>query len=248
MRKPFYLRRVVGDSMLPTFKPGDIVLALPLRVRPGDVVVALQAGREVIKRVKHIKRKQYVIIGDNMAKSSDSRQHGPVEKQDLSGRVVFIFPKSEEPVSPRYALGKWLSYLLFIVLLVLLVLQFADLPGFINKVNGIMPGSTTSASWISVGLLVTELFALPYLVLVRLSPLGHIVSGYLSVLAPLWWALVLIWSYGQAQPTGIFGRAANQASVKWLLIAVLVWLVVSYLNLWLRNYEKQYKRLRLKLK
>lgn len=234
--------------MLPTVKPGDIVLALPLKVKVGDMVVAYQAGREVIKRVKSIKRKQYVIIGDNMAKSTDSRRHGPVKKQDISGKVVFKFPKSEEPVAPRHVVGKWLSYLLFIVLLVLLVLQFADLPGFINKINGIMPGGASSASWISIGLLVTGLFALPYLALVRLSPLGHIVSGYLTLLAPLEWALVLIWSYGQGEPTGIFGRAASQASVRWLLISVLVWLIVSYLNLWLRNYEKQYRQLRLKPK
>lgn len=46
------LRRVVGRSMEPTLAPGDLVLALPVAGRRGDlVVVAHRSGARYVKRV-----------------------------------------------------------------------------------------------------------------------------------------------------------------------------------------------------
>lgn len=48
------LRRVEGDSMLPSLWPGDLLLTMPatwVRPRAGDVVVAEVGGRQVTKRL-----------------------------------------------------------------------------------------------------------------------------------------------------------------------------------------------------
>jgi phage repressor protein C with HTH and peptisase S24 domain len=95
-RKPKFpfLRRVVGDSMLPVLKNGRIVLAVPGMIAVGKVVVARQNNREVIKRVKSIKqlpeaRYEAWLEGDNKPASTDSRSYGPVVEEDVMGMVVW---------------------------------------------------------------------------------------------------------------------------------------------------------------
>lgn len=89
-RRPFIIRRVVGDSMTPTLGAGTIVVAtrlLPVLV--GHVAVAIVDGREVIKRVTVIDGDLVELRGDNPAASTDSRQYGKVPNQSLYGRVIF---------------------------------------------------------------------------------------------------------------------------------------------------------------
>ncbi len=72
-----YIRRVVGPSMLPTYRPGTIVLGLTwLRPRTGSVVVAEHDGLELIKRVAQVSEQGYYLLGDNAAQSTDSRSYG----------------------------------------------------------------------------------------------------------------------------------------------------------------------------
>lgn len=50
-----YLRRVVGQSMLPTLRPGQICLFVKsTRYGHGDVVLAKAEGRQVVKRLHKI--------------------------------------------------------------------------------------------------------------------------------------------------------------------------------------------------
>jgi nickel-type superoxide dismutase maturation protease len=79
------------DSMLPTLKPGDSVLVFKwLKIKPGDVVVARQQDRVVIKKIAKIIGKDYYLLGDNPTSSLDSRKLGPVAKRDILGAVVHI--------------------------------------------------------------------------------------------------------------------------------------------------------------
>lgn len=86
-----YIRRVVGVSMLPTLRPGQIVLALGLLpLRAGDIVVAEVGGREVIKRIATIDEAGAMLLGDNLSSSTDSRDYGSVDRSFVRGRVVFV--------------------------------------------------------------------------------------------------------------------------------------------------------------
>ena len=85
----FIVRRVVGDSMLPDVKQGSIVIAKKTKsIIVGDIIVALQNNKEVIKRVNNVDSNGYFIVGSNLLNSSDSRMYGPVMKQDVIGKVV----------------------------------------------------------------------------------------------------------------------------------------------------------------
>lgn len=83
------LRRVVGDSMLPTLRPGQVVIATPLvRVESGRVVIAQTADRAIIKRVKSVTTRGVELVGDNREASTDSRNYGLVDPRSIVGVVV----------------------------------------------------------------------------------------------------------------------------------------------------------------
>lgn len=83
------IRRVVGDSMQPTLAHGDIVIAVRKKPKIGNIVIARNEGREVIKRVKRITSPTLVyLLGDNAEKSTDSRHYGNVDATSLLGVVI----------------------------------------------------------------------------------------------------------------------------------------------------------------
>lgn len=89
---------VEGDSMLPTYVPGDRLLVLRIGRRPriGDVVVVVDprtyggaAEREIVKRVTDVFADWSLeVTGDNLAASTDSRVFGPVPTTHIRGRVL----------------------------------------------------------------------------------------------------------------------------------------------------------------
>jgi phage repressor protein C with HTH and peptisase S24 domain len=90
MKKVLLIRRIVGSSMEPTFKPGQIIIASGLR-KPAedDVVVVHHEGREKIKRIKELKDDKIFIVGDNPAASTDSRSFGWLPERVIIGTVLW---------------------------------------------------------------------------------------------------------------------------------------------------------------
>lgn len=81
-----YVRRVFGESMLPTYRRGQIVVALRRRrYRKGDIVIAKAMEREIIKRVVRIVDDMVHLEGDNALASS---QH-EVPVFDIVARVYW---------------------------------------------------------------------------------------------------------------------------------------------------------------
>jgi signal peptidase I len=109
------LRRYVveGRSMLQAYAPGDrlLVEGLSYRFRApriGEVVVVRQpqgGGRLDLKRIAAgrgarvqvmgeelvLGRDEWFLLGDNLSESTDSRQLGPVRREDIVGRVWFRY-------------------------------------------------------------------------------------------------------------------------------------------------------------
>jgi signal peptidase I len=101
---------VDGRSMLPLLKPGAVVLVLRcaygLRLpsgdgyvlrwsapRPGDVVAAASPrdGRAIVKRVAaSAGTGAFILLGDNLPESIDSRTYGPVALGAIKGRILFV--------------------------------------------------------------------------------------------------------------------------------------------------------------
>lgn len=86
---------VVGDSMLPSFEPGDRVLAIEgLPLRPGHVVAVADprdGARLLVKRVRGVSGALVEVRGDNESASTDSRDFGPVGRSAIRGRVVYRY-------------------------------------------------------------------------------------------------------------------------------------------------------------
>ncbi|MHB1865319.1 MAG: S24 family peptidase [Candidatus Saccharimonadales bacterium] len=88
------IRRVVGNSMLPTLKPGTLVLATAsLKPKVGRLVIVNNNGVEVVKRLVHIKGDRLYIVGDNAQESTDSRNFGWLKDNCLLATVIWPFNK-----------------------------------------------------------------------------------------------------------------------------------------------------------
>ncbi len=85
------VRRVVGESMMPTFRSGQLVFASRLfrRLRPGNIVVVEHGGLEKVKRISQVDDGMLVLLGDNRSASTDSRSFGPVPTSAVVGKVVW---------------------------------------------------------------------------------------------------------------------------------------------------------------
>lgn len=90
MRFPIKLRRVVGPSMIPTYKDGDYIVAKSkFDLKVGDLVLAKRGDMEIIKRVTDINDDSVFIEGDNPGKSLDSRQLGWFHQSLITAKVVW---------------------------------------------------------------------------------------------------------------------------------------------------------------
>ena len=85
-----FVRRVVGGSMAPKLRPGQLIVATGLfrRLRPGQVVVLRKNDKELVKRIEAIEAGRLFVIGDNLAASTDSRQFGWLDRDTVVGRVI----------------------------------------------------------------------------------------------------------------------------------------------------------------
>lgn len=85
------MRRVVGTSMYPKLRPGQVLFATPVfrRIVPGQVVIFDHAGRQKVKRVEEVKNNQVFVIGDNLNASTDSRHFGWLPEDRIVARVFW---------------------------------------------------------------------------------------------------------------------------------------------------------------
>jgi hypothetical protein len=78
--------------MLPTYQSGARLLGLHWfrrsSLRPGQVVVATQAGRIVIKRLAAVTPPTARLEGDNQSASTDSRTLGPVALSAIKALII----------------------------------------------------------------------------------------------------------------------------------------------------------------
>ena len=76
--------------MSPTLNPGQDVLSINWFVNPkiGDIVVIKKSGIEVVKRIEKVDGKKVFVVGDNNDESTDSRDFGPVNMDQIVGKVI----------------------------------------------------------------------------------------------------------------------------------------------------------------
>lgn len=89
--KLIFIRRVAGKSMLPTLRPGRIVLVTGIyrRLRKDDVVVIYHQGLEKVKRIQAIRQGRLYVTGDNRYYSTDSASFGWLDIHLVQGKVIW---------------------------------------------------------------------------------------------------------------------------------------------------------------
>jgi len=89
MKRPILLRRVVGISMGPKLRPGQLIMATPLfrHLHPGQVIIFRKNNREQIKRIEEVQDGRVFVIGDNLENSTDSRDFGWLKRDEVVARV-----------------------------------------------------------------------------------------------------------------------------------------------------------------
>ena len=85
--------------MLPTLRPGEDVLVVPINptvgVSPGDIVVFFHPQQPTLRLIKRVSEIFYdggcYVLSDNAEEGSDSRAFGVVDKSLLIGLVTSRF-------------------------------------------------------------------------------------------------------------------------------------------------------------
>lgn len=228
------VRRVTGRSMLPSLVPGSIVFAFKSRPKPGDIVVARQGNREVIKRVKNVTQQGYYLVGDNLLESTDSRELGRVDKSVILGVMKAHISPVQATNAPKAKSRKllFIPYVTSAILLVMLLSQLATFDKFVPILAGYhLNGGLLMAQLTAVGIVVSELFALPFLWRMKLSPLARVCSSLLGFAAGLFWLSLGIIGIVQAKQmanTGLFGSLVHlQSGVLLTAIALILLLLIA---------------------
>ena len=209
-------------------------------VRVGDVVLVRRAGHDVIKRVSELQGERVVLRGDNSTESTDSRHYGPVLKSAIIGSIMIKlrFANAIEPPKPLKPYAVWLGRGLAGIMILMVLVHLFRIDTFVPLLDTVMPGGEGWANVFALKIILIELFALPFLLRMRLSPLAHILSGAFVVLAPLWWLLVTIWSWGLEESTGQLGQFIDVHAGVLLVLANAIWLGLSYFALYMLGYDK----------
>ena len=99
----FEVVQVSGNSMLPTFAPGDRILIKHRNsdlepIYTGAVVLIEREGELMLKRITryeiggHTGQGMVSVEGDNKEESIDSRHWGAVPSRFVKARVIYKFP------------------------------------------------------------------------------------------------------------------------------------------------------------
>ena len=88
--------RISGHSMEPTIKNNQFILIskIPYFFSEPDVkeIVAFKKNQKVlVKRIIKRTGNKYFLAGDNSKDSLDSRSFGFVSKNDILGKVIYLF-------------------------------------------------------------------------------------------------------------------------------------------------------------
>lgn len=194
-----YVRRVVGNSMLPALRPNDIVVSLRYKKpKINSIVIFKRPERELIKRIKRIEHDEYFVQGDNVDQSTDSREFGLVSQADILGVIVmkirFATPtKAPKPTRPNLL---WIPYVAAVLWTGLLFLHLFFFEQFVAVTLFAFNVAATNLgiSWVGDGVaariyaaifIISMALSLPFLLRMQLSPLARIGSILSLILATM---------------------------------------------------------------
>jgi nickel-type superoxide dismutase maturation protease len=233
-----FFRRVSGESMKPALRDGQAIVGVTgSDVLVGNIVVVAHAGKELIKRVIHIDKNKVWIEGDNVSHSTDSRHFGWIAKSDILGTMKYTLPIAQDPPKLRTKQGPIFGWIAAVILIVFSLVHLFRIDTFVPELSLALGSNQTLTLWVASILVSMEVFALPFLMRMRLSPLAQYVSGAFAVIVPLVWLLISIWTFGTNSSTAQLGEFVSLPSSWVLILTNLLWLVFSYYTIWALGYD-----------
>ena len=91
MRKLLLIRRIIGDSMVPTLNEHNIVIGSGLftNLVENDLVLFHHEGLDKIKRISKIGDNKIFVVGDNNQSSRDSRVFGWIPLSSVQAKIIW---------------------------------------------------------------------------------------------------------------------------------------------------------------
>jgi len=229
--------------MSPALRSGDIVVGWKRSLRAGNVAVAAINGREVVKRIERLSNDKAYLIGDNRQHSTDSRHYGPVNQRAILGTVMIHFARATKPPTVRKPYAHKLAFILAGAFVVFALLHLVRIDKLIPVIAQVLPGGVGAAEIFVACIVVAEVFALPFLLGLTISPLARFCSGVLVVLVPLAWTCLSIWALGNPNSLGEFSSYSHVPSNLLIVLLNLAWLTASYWSLHVLSFDKVFQRL-----
>jgi phage repressor protein C with HTH and peptisase S24 domain len=91
--------KITGESLFPDYQEGDYVIVITIPFLPfkqGDTVVFRHSDYGImIKKINRVDSDKIHVIGLH-PNSVDSRQFGPISRNDIIGKVIFHIRKPVE--------------------------------------------------------------------------------------------------------------------------------------------------------
>lgn len=144
-----------------------------------------------------------------------------------------IFVKATLAKKPRTKESEQIAYAYAAVLVALVLCQLFTFDGFLSLLSGFdLPGGEVAARLTGSIIVVIEVFALPFLLGMNLSPLMRIISMVLGWLVPLAWLKLSFWliiTSSAASNIGFLGTLVRVTPGWW---AVFVCLALGIMAAW----------------
>lgn len=162
----------------------------------------------------------------------------------LSGRWYYTkimkqLIKSTFPSKPKTTESKWAAYLFAGILMLFALGQLFTFDEFVTLLGSYnFIGGTATAKVIGSVFVICEVFALPFLLGMRLSKLARVVSMFLGWLSVAGWLLIALWlnlTSNSVQNIGILGTKIQLTPGWWdvsFMVAIGLLAVWSSWGLW----------------
>ena len=105
-----------------------------------------------------------------------------------------MFTKTTLAKKPKTRESEAAAYIYSAILIVMVLCQLFNFNDFLTLLESFwLPGGTTAAYLLGGAIVVSEVFALPFLLGMKLSPLMRIISMILGWIVPLKWLGLALW-------------------------------------------------------
>lgn len=144
-----------------------------------------------------------------------------------------IFVKAIAAKKPRTKEAQIVAYFYAFLLIVIVLCQLFTFEEFISLINTFnLPGGLVFSNLVGSTIVISEVFAVPFLLGMKLSPLMRIVSMASGWLAAISWIKLSVWLYVTSSSVANVGIFGDLLKIQPGFLAIFISLVLGFLAAW----------------